>query len=357
MHETSPAMTSKEVVRRALNRQRPPRLPVRFPGLHCDDIAWLPLTPPVTPFPANGNVDEWGCVWQATAIPNMGQVTGHPLRDAHQIDAFAAPYMDIDERFAACHDALGTFEQHGKYVMTDIFMVLFERMHALYGFEATLGDLLGDRPAMEALADRILAAQIEFVQGVYRRFGTRVHGIGMTDDWGTQQAAFISMDLWRDFFLPRYQKLFTVMHACGYDVWVHSCGKVNEIIEGFLEAGVDAMNLLQPHTLGIEEIGHRYRGRLLLESAADIQVTLPTGDRARIEEDVDALMQHWATPEGGFMACDYGDARAIGAREPRATLWMYQRFSWHSERLYGSPLPEPVMPEIDLQPMMNEVTL
>jgi len=42
---------------------------------------------------------------------------------------------------------------------------------------------------------------------------------------------------------------------------MHSCGKVNGIIEGLIEIGLDAINLQQPRALGIEEIGKRFRGR------------------------------------------------------------------------------------------------
>jgi hypothetical protein len=164
----------------------------------------------------------------------------------------------------------------------------------------------------------------------------------MTDDWGTQKAAFISRDLWYDFFLPRYKRLFDLMHAGGQDVWVHSCGKVNEIIEGLIDAGCDVVNLQQPRALGIEEIGRRYRGRITFESLADIQATLPSGTRERIRDDARALAEHWMLPEGGFVLSDYGDDRAIGAG-PDAKLTMYRAFSEVSKRLYGRPLPEPVI--------------
>ena len=87
---------------------------------------------------------------------------------------------------------------------------------------------------MEALAEKIVEVHLTLVRNISERFRARIHGFHMTDDWGTQQAAFISQDLWVDFFQPFYRRLFNAMHAAGYDVWVHSCGKINEIIEGRL---------------------------------------------------------------------------------------------------------------------------
>jgi uroporphyrinogen decarboxylase len=142
-----------------------------------------------------------------------------------------------------------------------------------------------------------------------------------------------------ELFLPRYKKLFDVIHEGGQDVWVHSCGKVNEVIGGLIEAGCDVVNLQQPRALGIEEIGQRYRGKIAFESLSDIQVTLPTSNEKLIREDAIALSQHWMSPKGGFILSDYGDGQAIGASD-EAKKMMYRAFSDVSQEIYGKPLPK-----------------
>jgi hypothetical protein len=192
---------------------------------------------------------------------------------------------------------------------------------------------------MERLADHIVDVNIAYIHNVAERFPGKIDGCGMTDDWGTQQAAFISFELWMDFFYPRYKRLFDAMHDAGMDVWVHSCGKINEIIEGYIRAGVNIVNVQQPRALGIPQIGERYGGRIAFETLCDIQATLPTGDRDKIDRDVEELMSHWARPDGGLVFSDYGDNEAIGVIDPDAKPYMYRRFSEASERLYGNPLP------------------
>jgi len=332
-------MTSKEIVRKALRRQGPPRLPVFMGSLGVDDRVWMPVRAPAAVAPGREHVDEWGCLWSHTDVPNMGQVVGHPLEDICKLDAYPMPDYRDESRYRDVDAALRTCEAQGKYAITGIFMVLFERMHSLHGFENTLVDLYADRPAMEALADRIVDTHVTFVQELTRRFPGRIDGWNMSDDWGTQSSAFISYDLWMDFFHPRYKRIFDAMHEAKCDVWVHSCGKINEIIEGYIRAGVDAVNLQQPRALGIEELGRRYRGRIAFESLADIQATLPTGDRKKIEADAETLMTHWASAEGGFIFSDYGDDRAIGVSDGSVKAFMYDTFSKWSERIYGAPLP------------------
>ena len=218
-------------------------------------------------------------------------------------------------------------------------------MHSLYGFENVLSGLIVDRPAIAKLADHIVEVHLCCVRNIQKRFGDRIHAFGVTDDWGTQQAAFVSFDMWMDFFFPRYKRLFDAMHAGGQDVWVHSCGKVNEIVEGYVRAGVNAVNLQQPRALGIREMGDRFRGRITFECLCDIQHTLPTDKREEVDKDVEALAQHWMSPAGGFVLSDYGDPEGIGVHDPGIKQYMYEKFSAVSEKLYGQPLPEPQLPQ------------
>jgi len=332
-------MTSKEIVRRTILRQRPPRLPVIMHSLGVSDVAGIGFKRPEGFVPVVEGADEWGCIWAKTEVHNMGQVVKHPLENMRELDRMQAPDYTDDSRYVDAEEDFRKAEGRGEYTRCGIFMVLFERMHALRGFENTLVDLYADRPAMEDLADRIADVQITLVNEVERRFPGRTDSWSMTDDWGTQQNSFVGYDFWMDFFYPRYKRIFDAMHDAGCDVWVHSCGKVNNIIEGYIRAGVDVVNLQQPRAVGIDEIADNYAGRITFETLADIQATLPTGNRAAVEADVEALMTRWASPEGGLVFSDYGDDRAIGVKDESVKPFMYETFSKWSEKIYGAPLP------------------
>ena len=265
-------MTSKEIVKKAIHHERPPRLPVCMNALGISDKGGVSPGAAAGFTPAADGEDEWGCVWKQTEIPNLGQVVGHPLEDISKLDSHPVPDYTDESRYVNVEKNLRKSEEEGKYVLGAFFMVLFERMHMLHGFENTLVDIYADRPAMEALADRVADVHVTLVREMTKRFPGRLDGWLVTDDWGTQQNSFISYDLWMDFFYPRYKRIFDAMHDAGCDVWVHSCGKVNNIIEGYIQAGVTVCNLLQPRVLGIEEIGEKYGGRIAFETGADVQV-------------------------------------------------------------------------------------
>jgi uroporphyrinogen decarboxylase len=306
------AMSSYEVVRRAVEFQTPDRLPLRFNSLGLSDVHDVNWNQIGTGDHSRlSTVDEWGCTWERTAgTANMGQVKGHPLENWKSLDHFRWPDPD-DPAFYTGMER-GFQGSAGKYIQTGIFMLLFERMHALHGFENTLTDLLLERERMEMLADRIVEYDLRIIANIAARFPGQIHGLNFSDDWGTQQALIVRPRLWVDFFKPRYTRLFAAIHAAGWHVWMHSCGKVNAILESLLEAGVDVVNLQQPRALGIQAIGAQFRGRLCFESLCDIQHTLPCKSREEIEAEARLLLQEWGAPTGGFVLSDYGDGRAIG---------------------------------------------
>lgn len=304
-------MSSYEVVRRAIEFAGPHRLPVHFEELGVSDLHNVRWNQTGTgDHRLHETSDEWGCLWLRSDMANMGQVKGHPLADWRAWDRFrwpdpddAAFYEGMEERFAG---------SEGKYVHTGIFMLLFERMHALHGFEDTLMDLRAERQRMEHLAEKIVTFNLGIIENIGRRFPGRIHGFTFTDDWGTQQGLMINPPLWEAFFRPRYQRIFDACHDAGWHVWMHSCGKVNAIIGSLIEMGLDVINLQQPRALGIEEIGQRFRGQICFQSLCDIQHTLPFKGAGEIEEEARLLLTHWAAPDGGFILSDYGDGQAIG---------------------------------------------
>ncbi|NLX44168.1 MAG: hypothetical protein GXY79_11900 [Chloroflexi bacterium] len=304
-------MTPHEVVSRAIHMGTPDRLPLKFASLGLDDTCHVSTNAVGTGDHAQRHtVDEWGCHWQRSEMANMGLVRAHPLEDWSLEASYAWPDPDDPAYYAGMQERCA--QAGDRYVTTSIFMLLFERMHSLRGMTNVLTELHADPGRMAYLADRIVDYDVRVIENIGRLLPGRIHGFSFTDDWGTELATFVSPRMWRSFFQPRYDRIFQAAHAQGWDVWMHSCGKVNQIIEPLIEIGLDVINLQQPRLLGIEEVGARYAGRICFESLCDIQHTLPFEDQEAIEAEARLLLDHWATAQGGFILSDYGDGDAIG---------------------------------------------
>jgi len=327
-------MERHEIVRRAIEFGRPPRLPFwqdRLEDVPNDVCAsWEMDRARRGWFFDHAAEDDWGCGWRVTDRRNMGQVVHHPLADWSRLDAYRPPNPRDPFYFERLDGDLA--EAADRYVVVTCHFNLIERLHMLHGFEATLADLHLEPEKIERLLDLILDFKIEQIDELRRRFGDRVHGLFLTDDWGTQQGPFISGPMFERFFLERYRTLVDKVHECQWHFILHSCGRVNDLVPYFLDAGVDVLNMQQPRAYGIEELGRRFAGKVCFLTTADIQATMPTGDLDAIRREVGELVRHWATPEGGLIVFNYGMDDAIGTT-PEATRAMFAEF----KRLMGRP--------------------
>lgn len=316
--------TSYEVVKNALYFNGPDRLPMDFPEYGDSDFRGVGWNQIGTGGSGQGStLDEWGCTWSRTEVENMGTVTGSPIDEWSKLDSYRWPdannpafYEGMERRFEGCD---------GKYIFTYIFGLLFERLHYLHGFENTLADLYLEPEKIELVLDRITEFDITLIENISGRFPGQIHGLNFSEDWGTERGTLISVPLFEEVFLPRYKKIFGACRKAGWDVWMHSCGKINDFIPMLIEAGVTSLNMFQPNVNGIEEIGQKFAGKVCFHTCCDIQTTLVTGTDEEIAAEAEKLMKLWGTPQGGFVACDYGNVAAIGSNLHRKRV-MYEAF-------------------------------
>ncbi|MCD6308365.1 MAG: hypothetical protein J7M24_05140, partial [Candidatus Latescibacteria bacterium] len=149
---------------------------------------------------------------------------------------------------------------------------------------------------------------------------------------GTQSAPFISPALFESFFLERYRALVKRYHEHGYHFMLHSCGRINDLVDSFIDVGVDVMNMQQPRAYGIDEIGERFAGRIAFLTTVDIQSTLPSNDPSAIREEAHELVRKWGTDAGGFVVFNYGDPEGINVKDEMTGV-MFEAFKetmWYS---------------------------
>ena len=212
-----------------------------------------------------------------------------------------------------------------RYVALTAHNLLFSRLHKLRGFAATMEDFYLEPKCVNRLLDMIVDFKVRQCRELHRRFGDRIHGLFVADDWGTQAGPFIGQNLFDQFFAPRYRIIFDAIHACGWHVILHSCGRINRLVPSLIALGVDVLNMQQSRSYGLVEFGEEFRGRVSFLATVDIQTTMPRGIETEIREAARLLAQHWRTAEGGLIVFDYGAWEAIGVG-PAAPRIMFDEF-------------------------------
>jgi len=317
---------SKEIVIRSLEFKYPERIPLMLESCGHSDILQLYIRPDKNWNPnllkwdfANKPgkyIDEWGCIWTILKENDMGQVTFHPLTNLEKIKSYQFPNPNAEGRFKEVLDV----KQNDKYKLFWMQLTLFERLYMLHGFSDTLIDIKIKTKEIEKLLDIILNFNIEIIERINIE-RIPVDGIGITDDWGTETSTFISPELWRKVFKKRYKKLIDISHKHGLHVWMHSDGKINEIMDDLIEIGLDAINLTSPQLLGIEEVGKRYKGKINFFSAIDTQKTMIFGSEKEIREEFERVANNWASEKGGLIIyLDDGNYNTLGINPERKKM-------------------------------------
>jgi len=320
-------LQSREIVRRAIEFQKPLRLPFwqhDAAGAPDDvlDIWEMDRAEAGWYFDRPGP-DDWGCLWERTEKKNMGQVVGHPLSDWSRLDAYRPPNPRNPFYFERMEPLLR--EARGRYVVVTCHFNLIERLHMLRGFTACMEDFYLEPARVGRLLDLILDFKLALLDELHRRVGDRVDGIFLTDDWGTQQGTFVGMKMFEEFFARRYRELFGAIQGHGWHVILHSCGRINAFVPPLIDLGVQVLNMQQPRAYGLVEFGRQFRGKVCFLTTVDIQSTLPGGNEADVREEARLLVENWSTPQGGFIVFNYGDPEALGVR-PEMTAVMFDEF-------------------------------
>jgi uroporphyrinogen decarboxylase len=312
-------MNSKEIVKRALQFKYPQRIPLYFESpqfkKYTDviDSYNLGRYQGETSLPMWGienklgeSIDEWGCVWKAIRENDLGYVVNSPLQDLKNIKGYKFPDPNSDERF----EGIFSVRDPDKYMLFVLIGTLFERLYWIHGMEETLMDISINTKEINKLIDIILEYQLAIIGNLYSK-GIPIDGIELGDDWGSQESLFVSPHLWRKTFKNRYRKIIDFCHKCNYDVWFHCDGKINEIMDDFVEIGVDAINLYSPDLLGIEEIGKKYKEKITFFSSIDHQYTLGNGGEGEIRSDIERVVKSWGSEKGGLILY-FADLNAAG---------------------------------------------
>jgi hypothetical protein len=267
--------------------------------------------------------DDWGCQWKRTHVNNMGQVVGHPLEDWSRLPSYRPPHPRNPFYFERLED--GIKDAADRYVVLTSHFNLFERLHMLHGFARTLEDFYLEPEKIHRLLDLILDFKIAHLEEAAKRLGERVQGVFLTDDWGTQSNTFVSADVFKEFFFNRYKRLFDSIHAHGWHVILHSCGRVNDFVPLFIDMGADVLNLQQPQAYGLRSFGEKFAGKICFLTTVDIQTTLPQGNSVAVRSEARELVETWSKPEGGLIVFNYGDSEGIGVKEDIASI-MFREF-------------------------------
>jgi len=288
-------MQKKERVIKTIQFDNPDRIPIWH--FNRDQLDGDILSYELSPY-RGGKVkkSEWGFEWENLGDGTVGQPKEPIIQYWDILKSFEIPNALSKERFNDLPKLKGMSDHH--YLIGELGITGFNTYTFLRGFQNAMMDFILDKKRCCYLLDKIFEFENQLIHSASEY---SFDGIHFADDWGTQKNLMISPELWREIFKPRYKLQFDKIHNLGMQVWFHSCGNIELIVEDFHEIGVDVLNISQPNVVDINAVGKKLKGKQCFMLPISYQTISISGTSTDIKNEARRLFNTLGTDSGGFI--------------------------------------------------------
>jgi uroporphyrinogen decarboxylase len=231
-------------------------------------------------------VDEFGVVWDRSIDVDIG--IPRPMVGPDTLGAYRWPEPRAAGRFDRLAESLR--RQPRKFHLMTFDFSLYERAWSLRGMENLLLDMVEREAFVEALLDKIVGFNLAVIEAGLAAC-PEIDGVFFGDDFGSQAGVVMGPGHWRRLIQPRLARQYGAVKAAGKKVFIHSCGRVQELFDDLVALGVDCFNPFQPEVMDIYDVFNRYHGRLAFWGGISTQRLLPYGGVGEVEAEVDRLLR------------------------------------------------------------------
>jgi uroporphyrinogen decarboxylase len=234
-------------------------------------------------------INEWGIA--VKKVGNYAQRVSYPLGNADRtaLENYDWPDAAAEQRY----EGIREYAKH-LFRRTDFALALnplsgglFEMAQHLRGMASFFEDLMLNRDFAHALLDKVLDVQMAMTARYLEEVGPFVEVVALSDDYASAERLLISPSLFGEYFLPRYKKFIGMIKSRTEGkakLLLHSCGAVFDLVEKFIEMGVDILNPLQPTAKGMDprRLKNTFGRRLCFHGGIDSQFILAEGSPEKV---------------------------------------------------------------------------
>ncbi len=188
--------------------------------------------------------DDWGITF---TFPE-GQIGGFPLHDdEHKVlkdisqweDVVKPPVLDTsDEAWAPAMEIANSVNRDDKFVTACQMPGVFEMTHHMMGMEDALMALYEEPDCMHGLIERVTDFELKRAAMIVDRI--QPNALFHHDDWGGQISTFISPNMFKEFFLASYKKIYKFWKDNGVELIIHhSDSYAATLVPFMIEMGID----------------------------------------------------------------------------------------------------------------------
>lgn len=164
------------------------------------------------------------------------------------------------------NERIGAVDREEYFIMPFMHSGVFERSHYLLGFEEMFICLYEEPEYLKELLDRLGDYRLEVMKTLVENTHTDL--VLSHDDWGSKNSLFMSIDMWREFIRPQYEKIYGYLKEQGVIIVHHADCFCEPLVEDMIDLGIDVWQGVVPAN-NIEAILRKADGRLTLQGGFD----------------------------------------------------------------------------------------
>ncbi len=161
----------------------------------------------------------------------------------------------------------------------------FELMHPVCGHEYMLMGMALDPDWVKDMVNVFTDLTLGLFEILFAEEGPP-DGFFFYEDLGFKGKPFMSPAMYKDIVWPGHKRLFDYAHSLGCKVIVHSCGFVEPLVPGLIEAGMDCLQAMEVKAgMDMPRMFRQYGDRISFFGNIDVR-TLISNDYSKVDEEL-----------------------------------------------------------------------
>lgn len=162
---------------------------------------------------------------------------------------------------------------------------VFEQIHPICGHEYMLLGMALDPGWVKDMALTLADLTINLWEILFAEEGLP-DGIWFFEDMGFKEKPFMSPAMYRELIQPAHKRTIDWVHQRGLKVILHSCGMVESLLPGMIEAGIDMLQAMEVKAgMDVVRLNKLYGEKIGFFGNIDIREII-SNDRARIDAEL-----------------------------------------------------------------------
>jgi len=164
---------------------------------------------------------------------------------------------------------------------------VFESLHPVCGHENMLCGMALDPEWITEMAESYADLILKMQEILFEKEGYP-DGIWYYEDMGFKERPFMSPKMYMDLIFPSHKKTIDYAHNKGLPVIMHSCGFVEPLLPGMVEAGIDCLQVIEIKAgMDLLRIYKQFGDKIALMGGIDVR-TLYTNDKKIIDKELES---------------------------------------------------------------------